>query len=151
MKRMRALTLWQPWATLVAIQAKTIETRSWETQYRGPLAIHAAKRASVVLEGEARSALYDALREEQILISDLPRGAIVATCELFDCYPVEDLWPELQTLENEQLFGNFGEGRFAWELVNIRRIDPPLQASGRQGLWWVTGDKAQQLRILSYP
>lgn len=40
---MKALTLWQPWATLIAIGAKTIETRSWSTNHRGPLAIHAAK------------------------------------------------------------------------------------------------------------
>lgn len=38
---MRAITLWQPWASLIAIGAKTIETRSWSTAYRGPLAIHA--------------------------------------------------------------------------------------------------------------
>src|SRR6202030_2406661 len=41
---MKALTLTQPWATLVAIGAKRIETRSWPTLYRGPLAIYAAKR-----------------------------------------------------------------------------------------------------------
>src|SRR5690348_17556570 len=40
---MKALTLTQPWASLVAIGAKRIETRSWSTSYRGPLAIHAAK------------------------------------------------------------------------------------------------------------
>jgi activating signal cointegrator 1 len=40
---MKAITLTQPWATLVAIGAKRIETRSWPTNYRGPLAIHAAK------------------------------------------------------------------------------------------------------------
>lgn len=41
---MKALSLTQPWATLVAIGAKRLETRSWSTTYRGPLAIHAAKR-----------------------------------------------------------------------------------------------------------
>jgi hypothetical protein len=40
---MKAITLHQPWATLVAIEQKKIETRSWPTSYRGPLAIHAAK------------------------------------------------------------------------------------------------------------
>ena len=40
---MKVLTLTQPWATLVAIGAKHIETRSWATSYRGPLAIHAGK------------------------------------------------------------------------------------------------------------
>lgn len=41
---MKAITLWQPWASLIACGAKTIETRSWGTPYRGPLAIHASKR-----------------------------------------------------------------------------------------------------------
>ncbi len=40
---MKAITLHQPWATLVAVGAKRIETRSWATSYRGPLAIHAAR------------------------------------------------------------------------------------------------------------
>lgn len=40
---MKALTLWQPWASLVALGVKTIETRSWSTSHRGPLAIHASK------------------------------------------------------------------------------------------------------------
>ena len=40
---MKALSITQPWATLIAIGAKTIETRSWSTLYRGDLAIHAAK------------------------------------------------------------------------------------------------------------
>lgn len=41
---MKALSLWQPWATLIANGAKQIETRSWSTSYRGPILIHAAKR-----------------------------------------------------------------------------------------------------------
>ncbi len=43
---MKALTVMQPWATLVALGAKRIETRSWSTSYRGPLAIHASGRIS---------------------------------------------------------------------------------------------------------
>ena len=39
---MKSLSLWQPWASLVALGIKTVETRSWATSYRGPLAIHAA-------------------------------------------------------------------------------------------------------------
>ena len=39
----RCLSLIQPWATLVAIGAKKVETRSWKTPYRGWLAIHASK------------------------------------------------------------------------------------------------------------
>ena len=39
----KTLTIAQPWATLVAIGAKQIETRSWQTNYRGDIAIHAGK------------------------------------------------------------------------------------------------------------
>lgn len=44
MSEIPVLSLWQPWATLVALGVKSIETRSWSTKYRGPIAIHAAAR-----------------------------------------------------------------------------------------------------------
>lgn len=93
---MRAITLTQPWATLVAIGAKRIETRSWSTTYRGPLAIHAAKGLGPVggQRGLSRQChekyFYDALNGAGyaagvVLWTHLPFGAIVATCELVDC------------------------------------------------------------------
>lgn len=42
MKTMKALTIWQPWASLLACGAKKYETRSWATKYKGQIAIHAA-------------------------------------------------------------------------------------------------------------
>lgn len=87
---MKALSLTQPWASLIAFSVKRIETRSWGTNYRGPLAIHAAK-------GMPRPA-FDMCFEEPFLTtlraahllgpSDLPRGAVVATCRLVDCLPI---------------------------------------------------------------
>jgi activating signal cointegrator 1 len=95
---MKALTLTQPWATLVAIGAKRIETRSWETLYRGPLVIHAAKGLGSVggVRGLrdlcCREPFKSALRAggidlDQLDIDVLPLGAIVATCTLLDCVP----------------------------------------------------------------
>lgn len=40
---MKAITIKQPWATLIALGEKRFETRSWQTKYRGPIAIHAGK------------------------------------------------------------------------------------------------------------
>lgn len=40
---MKAITIWQPWAMLIALLEKGNETRGWPTKHRGPLAIHAAK------------------------------------------------------------------------------------------------------------
>lgn len=144
---MRGLTLWQPWASLVAIGAKTYETRSWKTDYRGPLAIHAAKRAiELPLHGPTRAAMLDELESAGIQLSDLPLGAFVATCWLIDCFPVEDLWPELHELENEQHFGNWSAGRFAWALTDVRSLDPPIPARGAQSLWYVDPEVVTELR-----
>lgn len=150
-KRMRGLTLWQPWASLVAIGVKNYETRSWKTDFRGLLAIHAAKRRPVYMGGETEKIMLHELNAEGIGWMELPLGAFVATCQLIDCFPVEDLWPELRELENEQHFGNWGAGRFAWALTDIRRVDPPLKHSGNQGLWYVPMEKAKELRKLTYP
>jgi hypothetical protein len=83
---LKALTLTQPWAQLVALGAKGIETRSWKTDYRGDLAIHAAKgfpREAVLhcFEEPFRSVLQAAgIREP----ADLPLGAVIATAGLRD-------------------------------------------------------------------
>ncbi len=149
---MRALTLYQPWATLVAIGAKNYETRSWKTEYRGPLAIHAAKRKpELPADVLAAKTMMDELAAADIVWAFLPRGAFVATCRLIDCFPVEELWPQLADLGEEQHFGDYSEGRFAWLLTDIRLMDPPTPFSGKQGLWHVPRDIETDLKKLSYP
>ncbi len=106
---MKALTLTQPWATLVALGAKTIETRSWSTTYRGPLAIHAGAGLGPV---GGRVELFKLCEREPFLSALLPQyghthghpvidthrlpfGAIVAVAELVDCRPqAADVDPE---------------------------------------------------------
>lgn len=107
---MKGLTLTQPWATLIALLEKLLETRSWATTYRGPLAIHAAQSLApvggvaglqhIVWQEPFRSvlqrrwldiAVLPQVSSQQHIISDpsyvLPRGAIVAVCTLADCRP----------------------------------------------------------------
>lgn len=74
MTDVRALTLWQPWASLVAVGAKTIETRGWSTDYRGPLLIHAAKRKPDV--GTAPLDVLLAWHNHDAQIRPLPLGAV---------------------------------------------------------------------------
>src|SRR5690349_22770127 len=83
---MKAISLWQPWASLVSIGAKKIETRSWATAYRGPLAIHAAKKWTgelyrPCLEEPFQSALIRHFETPE----HLPLGCIVAQCRLVEC------------------------------------------------------------------
>jgi hypothetical protein len=88
---MRAITLTQPWATLVAIGAKCIETRSWSTPYRGPIAIHAAKGFPLGAQNIARSEPFASVLREAGFISpsELPRGSVVATARLVDVLPIQ--------------------------------------------------------------
>ena len=145
---MKALTLYQPWASLIPPGWKKIETRSWSTKYRGPLAIHAAKDQqywTVVAHDEPfRSVLMESRLFRQY---DLPYGAVVAVCNLVDCVkvigltrlegrPVRALLENGQIVEgNELAFGDYTPGRFAWILKDARPLHTPIPAKGKQGLW----------------
>lgn len=140
---MKALTLTQPWATLVAIGAKQYETRSWRTAYRGPLAIHASKDFPVwarVISGE-EPPFRKALREAGIPgWQSLPLGAIIATCELEHCVKITRDF-EFPT-GHEKSFGDFTLGRFAWGLSNVKLLRIPIPAKGALGLWeWHARDR----------
>jgi hypothetical protein len=90
----KVLTLWQPWASLVALGVKTIETRSWSTKYRGPLAIHAAAKMPTFERRYVRGVICtrDAWHLWTVsgpgIHAPLPLGAIVATCTLVDVVPI---------------------------------------------------------------
>lgn len=138
---MKALTLHQPWASLVAIGAKRIETRSWSTSYRGLLAIHAAKLWNdqlwrIASTGPIGIALLEARNGPDLL----PLGMIVARCRLHavariqEDYPMDDDVAAAMT-PRERAFGDFTPGRFAWLLADVEALPQPIPARGRQGLW----------------
>jgi len=148
---MKALSLTQPWASLVAIGAKKIETRSWSAQYRGPLAIHAAKSFPVCAKDYASSPVFaDALRELQIpgktIVESLPTGCIIAVCSMVDCQPTSGKrpghgsnpkyadWVHSLSLQ-ERAFGDYHVGRFGWFLEEARMLAEPIPAKGALGLW----------------
>lgn len=131
---MKALTLHQPWAWLVAEGLKQYETRSWATSYRGPLAIHAGKRKPKVEEcsGEILVALRSIHPCASAALLSLDRGAVVCIVDLVECIPVERL--DQIDISIDRAFGNFTPGRFAWKLANVRKIEP-VAVRGAQGLW----------------
>lgn len=91
---MKCISLWQPWATLIAIGAKRIETRAWHTDYRGPLLIHAAKKWGPELAKLfASDPFFGPLDKAGYWhAAMLPKGAVVCRCELRACsYIPKDL------------------------------------------------------------
>jgi hypothetical protein len=87
---MRALTILQPWAEMIARGVKRVENRTWRTKYRGPLAIHAGK-SMAWMESEDAAAWPERYGVELPRNDELTFGAIIAVAELVDCVRVEDL------------------------------------------------------------
>jgi hypothetical protein len=115
---MRALSLWQPWASLIADGRKKIETRHWEMTWRGPLAIHAAKKV------DRCACVTFGFNPDTI-----PRGAVLCTvlvvaCSRFPC-------PSMPS----DVYGNFDDGRFGILMELMEIFNPPILAVGHQGLW----------------
>ena len=159
---MKALSLWQPWASAIACGSKTIETRSWDTSYRGRLAIHAAKRC-VMRDLEAicvypcwlaaLSPLFSQLPgawtlRPETLRDILPFGAIVATGRLVNCIPTGACTSNIDVVRRiplsgrkgslkwtERDLGDFSPGRFAWILRDVKPINPPVPYRGQRGLF----------------
>lgn len=138
---MKALTLWQPWASLVAVGAKQWETRSWSTKYRGPLMIHAAMRKPP----EINNPLVVEEMIQALGVADfdeLPRGVILAVVDLTGTWelvpPVIDLPICPSSLDREQLLGDWRPNRFIWRLQNLRRLPKPVCARGHQRPWTPT-------------
>jgi hypothetical protein len=130
---MRALTLTQPWATLVAIGAKQRETRCWTTGYRGWIAIHAAKgfpgwAKDLCTVTPFREALAAALYGS---VGELPRGEIIAVARLTECIATRVWTPSADS--NEYAFGDYsaidgdnGKPRYSFKLEDVRRLREPI-------------------------
>lgn len=147
---MRAISLWQPWATAAALGSKRIETRHWATAYRGPLLIHAAKRCNKTeMRAYAeQSAWLNALRLDfdcGPLWEALPLGAVVAVCNLVDCKPSESFTAaELDEQRQrdgekdpwtERMMGNFEPQRFGWLLDDMHPLGVPVPYRGGQSFF----------------
>ena len=131
---MKALTLWQPWASLVAWGEKQYETRSWPTSYRGPLAIHASKSKDGWEVWMFNAFYHDALARAGIQHFDaLPLGVVLCVVDLVDVMRTETLRGKIS--QQEEQFGDHSMGRFAWKLENVRVLCEPIPCRGFQQLW----------------
>lgn len=144
---MKALTLWQPWASLIAFNEKNIETRCWTTAYRGELAIHAAARRPPDLgksqftsdfQSELADVFHIAMRTVPSFVNLLPRGSVLCIVKLVSIEESSRVRDVLS--ERERIFGNYEDGRYAWNLQMVRMFNPPIKAKGNRMLWnWNDG------------
>src|SRR5262245_57414431 len=133
---MLTLSILQPFATLIVLGAKRLETRSWRTSRRGRIGIHASRALSrearrLCDEEPFRSTLEAAGLTDP---DDLPLGVLLGTAELIACTSVDDL--NLDALGAAELaFGDFRPGRWAWELRQPEVLPAPVAFRGRLGFF----------------
>ncbi len=114
---MRALTIRQPWAALIACGAKSVEYRRRPTSYRGRLAVHVSQReADPQAVAFARHVAHSTLLTDATL--EASHGMIIATVDLLDCRACM-----------------YDAPIFAWMLADVRVLDRPIAARGSLGLW----------------
>lgn len=139
---MKALSLWQPWASAIVAGYKKIETRHWKTYYRGPILIHAAKTdmgikdyQSMLTKTLDNRGKYRGVGHFRYMntVYDLPRGAIVAVAKLADVKTVLPDFTKRLSVQ-EKFWGNYDNLRYAWMLEDIEPLSP-LPYRGRQGLF----------------
>ena len=136
---MKAISLWEPWASLIRVGAKKQETRSWYTAYRGPLLICAAKgglgngELEMLINQPVFQKALQPLCPGKIITTDMFfHGKAVAIVELTNCKTTDIM--SNQDVGADAPFGNFAPGRFAWKLENLQAIEP-FPIKGKQGLF----------------
>lgn len=126
---MRAISLWQPWASLWLTNLKIHETRAWSTKHRGWLIVQAAKHRD--------SDCNDFAREMGMDPDQLPYGAILGAVDLVSCMWMVDTSP---AHHEDGICGNWAPGRFAWRKGRCVTLPSPIPYRGRQTLFDVPAD-----------
>lgn len=135
---MKALSLWDPWGTLIALGEKQHETRSWKPPFAvgALLAIHVAKRWKPEQENYLRHPAFRQVFAKHGITpsrTTLPLGCIVCAVRLTGVYRTEDI-EDLISVQ-ERAFGNYAPGRYAWQLEVVKTPAEPIPARGGQGIW----------------
>ena len=118
---MKALSVQQPWASLIVHGHKSIEFRSWATRHRGPLLICSSARPRIILDDGTA----------------LPCGQALAVVDVVDCRPFGkrgDLTKACMDGQGSKLADLEGQ---AWVLENIRVIEP-FPVKGKLNLFEVS-------------
>jgi phage N-6-adenine-methyltransferase len=130
---LKAISLWQPWASLIPLGLKHYETRSWKTNYRGKLLICSTAK-STKTQYQQYLKICNEVELPEWNETNFPHGCAIAICDLVDCI---EMTPEFiaQQSQTEILCGDWQVGRYAWKLKNIQPITEPFAVKGKQGLF----------------
>ena len=122
------LSLKEPFATLIKNNKKYIETRSWKTNYRGELYIHASI-------SKIDKSIFD--RKELVKLIDKDEMNYGFIIEM-----TEEYINKIKKNKYQQFIcGEYKVGRYAWILKDIRPLKDKIAAKGKLGIWNYGGEK----------
>jgi len=128
-RTMPAISLWQPWASFIAIGVKPYETRHWRAPSRmigTRIVIHAAKHPVTADDREWWHHICGV--DKPLPLGAMVCSALLRAVVLSESVPADD-------------FGDYAPGRFCWHLTEVRRFVEPIPAKGQQGFWtWQVPD-----------
>lgn len=126
---MKVISIKEPFATLITNGLKKIETRSWKTNYRGEIFIHASGK-SLAKEFLTNDYVVDLIKD-----MDMNYGNIICRCNLVDCiYMDEEFIEYIKQNPTEYNVGEYKLGRYAWVIEDIEPIYP-IPAKGQLNIW----------------
>lgn len=123
---MKVLTIKQPWASLIMLGLKKYEFRSWKTEYRGELLIHAGK--GIDKDGMERLKKY--------IPENMPTERILGKVKLIDCIKTSSEFYDKVQKENKDIYAKsvFNQD-YAWQMEVIEVYDNPIKVKGKLRLW----------------
>ena len=124
---MKAITIKEPYATLIKEGLKEYEFRTWKTNYRGEILIHAGKSSN-----------KEALDRFKYLNLDYSNGKIIAKAKLTDCILVDDNFRKKYLKKDKNVYHNLlkndGKKLYAFKIENVEVIKP-IKINGKLSLW----------------
>ena len=122
---MKVLTIREPWASLIINGYKKYEFRSWKTNYRGKILIH----AGINIEKDMLNRFKDYNLE-------CVKGGIIGEAELVDCILVDQEFNDELRKVDPIVYGRSNHAEtYAWKLENIKKYDKVIYVKGKLGLW----------------
>ncbi|MGM9874690.1 MAG: ASCH domain-containing protein [Bacilli bacterium] len=122
---MKALTIKEPWASLIIEEYKKYEFRSWKTKYRGKILIHAG--CSVEKDMIKRFSDYDI---------NINPGYIIGHATIVDCILVDEEFNKKLRNIDPVVYGRSNHTEtYAWKLENVVKYEKPIPCKGKLGLW----------------
>src|SRR5574344_761408 len=120
---MKVLTIKQPFASLIVNKYKKYEFRTWKTNYRGKILIHAG------LSKDKRINDFSCYNLNYVF------GSIIGEAEIYDCKLIDEKFKEELLKENSLVYKDVKIGEYAFCLKNIKKYENTITIKGKLGLW----------------